>query len=78
MKDGAGILRGPRTIGTVDEGKGVEGVDYWRIGHGMNKRKQITFAATAQTEEEVKKAERGHADGSKPVQVPKRVWRPRV
>ena len=38
----------------------------------------MTFAATSQTEEEAKRAKQGHADGSKPVKVPKRVWRPKV
>ena len=55
----------------------IEGEDYWKIGQ-QRKRKRVTFAATSQTEEEVKIAEKGHADGSKPGQVPKRVWRPKM
>jgi hypothetical protein len=39
----------------------------------------LTFAATSATEEEEEIARKGeHPDGSKSVEVPKRVWRPRI
>ena len=78
MKQGEGIVRGRKTVSTIEiDGDVIEGVDYWNIRQ-RKKRKRVTFAATSQTEEEAKIAEKGHADGSKPVQVPKRIWRPKM
>ena len=43
-----------------------------------SKEELHTFAASAATEAEERIAKTKFADGSKPVQVPKRVWRPQV
>ena len=64
--------------GQVSKGK-VDGLGkHEREEAEQRVRKRLTMAATSQTEDEVKKAEQGHPDGSKSVEVPKRIWRPKV
>jgi hydroxyacyl-ACP dehydratase HTD2-like protein with hotdog domain len=40
--------------------------------------RHITFAASSVTKAEEKTAKRGHTDGPKPINVPKRIWRTQV